>query len=536
VSGISEIGAGLAKGRDSYVYGLQREPKSVQDLVKAQPALDPPTQEPSAIGWDPYMVIQQLGWKDRPSPVTYGTIAGIIRRLPLIRGIIETHKSQCVAFAHPQPDKYQTGYRMAMTDPTAKPSVVDRKYMRKLESIMENCGVRTETEKRDGAEAFVKKFCDDSFRFDQGAFEVVMNRQRRPAAFYATDGATIRLADNYKLNIQADPSTVHTVQVFNGVVINEWPWNRMALCFRNPTTSIHNQGYGVSEVEWAIELMVNMIFSLDGNFRIFTQGNLTQGAFNLKGAVSQARLNDFRRDFAFLLAGVENAWRTPILNSEGDLQYIDLWKSRKEMQFAELMNFLIQVICSVYCMNPSEVNFYFGNQGQQRSMFESSNQQKLTESRDRGLKPRLRFLETCLNEYIFHPITGGEFGISFNGLDALTQKEQADLNKVRLETTWTFNELRAEEDKPPLEFGDMPANQIYLQAMQAAQMQQQQAGDGAPEEGGAAGGSEPQSADDLTEEQLAALYDETDNEDDEEEEGTEKGFKKSEPRVFRFSF
>ena len=430
--------------------------------------VEPTDENPQALFWDPFSIIEQLGYKDKPSSITYGTLDAMVWKVPLIQGILVTRINQLTAFTKPQPDIFQTGFRITPADKTAKPTNADRKFISKMEDMILTTGVSRNPLGRDSFRNFIRKCVRDSMKYDQMCFEIVKNRQGLPAQFFAVDASTIRLADSTKTYYDEDePDAIRTVQVYDNVVVNEWRNDEMAWCIRNPSTSIRNYGYGISELEMLVNAITAILWAWEYNQRFFSQGSVAKGLLNFKGPINQKQLRAFRRQWYQMISGVENAWRSPVMNAE-DVQWLDMAKSNRDMEFSAWFDFLIKSICAIYAMDPQEVNFKYGNTGQQRSLFEAGNKQKLMESKDKGLKPILMFLQECITNYIVRPIDP-DFCFEFVGLEAHTQEEKAKLDGQRVKTTHTVNELRAEYDLEPLEHGDIILDPIYSQQVQAQQ-------------------------------------------------------------------
>jgi len=185
-------------------------------------------------------------------------------------------------------------------------------------------------------------------------------------------------------------------------------------------------------------------------------------------------LEGFRRQWRAGLEGVENSWKTPILQSESGVEWIDLHPSNREMEYNAWIEYLIKVICAIFLMDPAELNFDLHGGVQQTPLFESSQEWKLKASRDRGLKPLLRFIAKLINEHIVSKIDD-HFVFDFVGLDELTEQEKHTLRTEQVASYLTLNEVRRTDDLPDLEHGDIPMNPTYLQVMQVKmQMEQQQ--------------------------------------------------------------
>lgn len=415
------------------------------------PPVEAPTDEPKALYWDPFSLVEQLGFRDKPSAITYATLNAMTWRVPIIQAIIQTRMNQVSSFCTPQVHKFETGFRVKMRDKEARPTKSDKKFAKRMEEMIMQSGVVSRDPRgRDSFDSFMRKITRDSLIYDQLNFEVVPGRDGRPAEWYHVDASTIRLANSRVLYPDDDMDRVHTVQIYDNVTISEFTREEMAFECRNPRTDIRGFGYGTSELEMLVTTVTAILWAWQYNQNAFAQGSLQKGILNIVGAIPENQLRSFKRQWYTQVAGIENAWRTPITNAE-ELQWINMQNSSKDMEFSAWMDFLIKVACAIYQMDPIEVNFKYGTTNQ-RSMFEGANKSKLVESKDKGLKPLLRFLARCIDKYIIWPINPN-FTFEFVGLEAQTPKEMADLMTQRVRTIYTIDEVRAEQDLEPLPDG-----------------------------------------------------------------------------------
>lgn len=489
------IGSMLANAGLNSVEGFAKA--QLEDKPKAggsdEQAVDGPSEDPQALFFDPFSIIEQLGYKEKPSSITYGTLDAMIWKVPLLQGIIITRLNQISSFCRVQDDIFKPGFRITPRDRDATLSAADKKFVGLTENMMLTTGVTMNPLGRDSLKKFTRKFMRDSMKYDQACAETVKNRKGEPAQFWAVDASTIRLADTPKTYYdENDPDQIYTVQVYDNTVVNEWTRDQMSFCIRNPSTSIRNYGYGISEQEMLVNAITSILWAWDYNQRFFSQGSVAKGVLNIKGPINQKQLRSFRRQWHTMVSGIENAFRSPVLNSD-DVQWLNMQQSNRDMEFSAWFDFLIKTISAVWGMDPEEVNFKYGNTGQSRAMFEGANKQKLVESKDKGLKPMLEFLADYFTDYIIRPIEP-DFKFEFVGLEAQTQDELAKLNAQRVKTTHTVNELRAEQDLEPLEHGDILLDPVYAQQVQMAQQQEMQAQMG--DEGDPFGGGDEDEEDD----------------------------------------
>lgn len=468
----------LAKAEEAEAQG---NADTTADAKSAPDSVGEPVADPKAIFWDPFSVIDALGYKEKPSSITYATMNAMVWRMPILQAIIKRRLDQLANFCEPQLDKFQTGYRIQTKDRKATPTKATEKKSQEIENWLKTTGKTENPRTRDSFEVFLRKVGRDALVYDQMCFETREDRGGRPYDFYAVDGSTIRIADTTKLNFTGAEDEVRYVQIYDGLVTAEYTADELCFGIRNPATDIRNQGYGHAETEMLITTVTSLLWSWDYNQKFFSQGTSSKGILNFKGAVSEKHLRQFRRHWYSMVAGVENAFKTPITNAE-DLQYIDLQQSNRDMEFSAWFDFLIKVTCAIYGMDPMEINFKYGDSGGAGSMFESSNKQKLTQSKDAGLKPLLRFIQQRINQHLISRLDE-DFEFVFVGLDAQTPAELAELNQKMVTTYKTLNEVRAEEDLPSLgEEGDIILNPVFMQNKTMSAQKDMGVGDFAEEE------------------------------------------------------
>ena len=494
-----------------------------QEINKAWKQLpnSDPKRGPKSWFHDPLSLQYSLGYKDRRFSLTYETLRRVAGQLSIISAIINTRAAQVAAFAQPYRWTKSLGFTIRHKDPDHLTTPAEMDFIKELEQFVLNCG-RVEQNPfsrvpRDDFETFLRKIVRDSLIYDQATFEVVPDRLGMPFEFVAVDASTIRLAsDDRYVGVNTSYSSrsgfvpdapsrfmslyegrqygeengeapVSYVQVINGQIENVYSLRELAFGVRNPRSDIYIQGYGFGELEQLITIVTSHLYAEEYNRKFFSQGSAPKGMINLKGDnYTQEMLEGFRRQWLAQVSGVENSWKTPILQSEG-LEWIDLNKSNSEMEFGAWIEYLIKISCGVFLIDPAEINFDIHSGGNQTTpMFESSNEWKLKASRDRGLKPILRFLAKMINKNIIDKIDD-HFTLEFVGLDELSENEKHEMLVEQISSYMTLNEARRTLDLPDLPGGDVPMNPVYMQALEAQGMAQ-----GDPDGGGGGDGGGPQ--------------------------------------------
>lgn len=470
--------------------GLQHPQDLTPDLAKSERVGDA-----KSIIEDPLQLVQNLNYKEKPSSLTYDTLNRMATRNSVISSIITTRVNQVSSFTQPARfTKDGVGFEITLRNPKAKPTPEQKQQMLALETFIENCGY-SYNPSRDSFDTLVRKIIRDSLVYDQMSFEVVPDRLGRPAEILAVDAATIRAAsvdiegkDFHNPTDYLTQDGIKWVQLINGQVAAEFTGSELAFSVRNPRTDVNTQPYGVAELETLVHQVTSHLWAEEYNSRYFSQGGTTKGILNLKGQnISREQLEGFRRQWTAQVAGVTGAWKTPVVSVDG-LEYINVSQSNREMEYELWMNYLINICCAVYQIDPAEINFpnRGGSSGSGGGgLGDGGIEDRLKNSKDKGLRPLLRFLQDSINRYIIRRFSN-DFSFNFVGLDPDKEASKQAVSDKQVRTYKTINEIRKENDYDPIEGGDIILDQIYTQnLMQQKQEEamQQQEGGGAEEEG-----------------------------------------------------
>jgi len=435
---------------------------------------------PKSYIFDPTQVIDSLGYKSSPKKITYSILRQMAKE-PITKAIIMQRTEQVAGFSRFVQDSKKSGWniRKKIGKFEKNAGLLD-KEMVEVEDIvnfMENCGAPKWKYYGDSFDSFLRKIVPDSLILDQCCFEVVTSLTGKPVEYHAVDGATCRLADSY-LNEgtlteeeMLNGYSPYFVQLRNGVVNAEfYPWE---MCFgiRNPTTNIYNNGYGESELEGMMNIITWLLWSESYNASQFKNGSFPKGILQAKGLTND-RLQEFKQQWTAQLKGYSKAGGIPVMGAD-DVKWLPMQFNNQEMEYDRWIEFLIRLNCAHYKIAPEEIGFY--NLGSSSVTYDGSAQYKLEYSKDKGLVPLLKFIEEKINKWIVYPYTKGKYEFYFSGLEADLEEKTIGLDLQRMQID-TLNEVRELRGKPPLPFGDIPMNPVYLQYMMQKQGQQQQAG------------------------------------------------------------
>lgn len=167
---------------------------------------------------------------------------------------------------------------------------------------------------------------------------------------------------------------------------------------------------------------------------------------------------------------IHNSHKMPIIEAD-KMDFISTQASNKDMEYAKYQEFLIKVACACYKIDPSEIGFPMSGSSDTKPMFEGNNEGRLKYSKDKGLKPLLKFVQNKLNKYIVNYLKDGKYELTFVGIDSETASEEleADVKKMGaglmdLKTGMAKYGHKLDEKK------DIILNPVYLQHQQMKQM------------------------------------------------------------------
>ena len=456
---------------------LEQRPRSKENPVKS-------------LLLDPQEVATSMGYYHKATNLSYDSLRSMAKA-PVISAIINTRKNQVVDFLKPQKDKYSKGFiiRKKGIDRDEDLTDFDKRKIEQLTEFMLSCGEHDSKYKWDRLENWGRKVIEDSLTLDQACFEIVPMRNREPYAFTAVDSATFRFADSYdnQTGIEGsqkiDGEYPSYVQLYQNRIIREfYPWE---LCFgvRNASSNIKANGYGRSELEDLVTTVTGMLNADKYNGGFFRHGSAPKGMLMVKkpgAALNGDRIQEFRKSWNSMLAGAENAHKTPILDAEG-FEWIDLQKNNRDMEFFKYIEYLVKVGCAVYTISPEEIGFPVQGAGQGGGLGGRSSNTKVEKqySQDKGLRPLLSSMEHWINDYIIGPKTNYTYEFVFTGMQAETAQEEEE-RLIKAATTYMeVNEIRKERGLKPKKGYDIILNPIISQQrMMESQMgmQQQQQG------------------------------------------------------------
>ena len=428
------------------------------------------------------------GYKETLSRISFQTLQRM-GNLYCVKNVISTRIEQITQFLKFSTDEQKEGFTIRRKrslfnskEDMKEMTKAEQKRVERIVRFLEDGGETDKWEMPDSFVTFVRKIMQDSLSIDQLAFEITRTRGQELHQFKAIDGSMIRFLDT------VDPNYAHQFdqyrykgylpkycQVFDQqIVFNKqlntyvmyYPWE-LGFGIRNVGTDIWQNGYGRSELESLIEIITYILNGVQYNGNFFKNGSNPKGFIKMNGPnTNQTQLNDFKQKWRQMLTGTENSHKIPIFAGL-DLEWVDLQKGNRDMEFDNWTKFLIVLLCSVYRIDPSELGFQFeeaadlfGQQGQR---------ERLDHSKQKGLYPLLIFLQDIINKFLISELDE-EMEFAFTGIEVEDEEKQVKLDSEKLSAGMVSMQdmFRKYSGREFDENKDIILNQVYQTQKQAS--------------------------------------------------------------------
>lgn len=391
------------------------------------------------------------------------------RRNIILNAIINTRVNQVSSYCTPA--RYSdkgVGYEVRLKDPLKDPSTHDKASMKRIEDFLEHTGKDKKDFTRDNFRTFVKKIVRDRLIYDKINFELIYDKEGNLNNFKAVDASTVFVAVDKDGHEPKGDKAPRYVQVLDKKTVAEFKSDEMAWEVHNPRTDITVGRYGYPELEVAMNHLQYHENTEIFNARFFAQGGTTRGLLHIKTGQEQSQqaLSAFRREWQTMFSGLNGAWKIPVITAE-DVKFVNMTQSSKDMEFEKWLNYLINVICSIFSIDPSEINFpnrggATGHSG--NTLNEGGTKEKFQNSKDKGLEPILKFIEDAVNKYIVAQF-GDNYVFNFVGGDAQTEAQIIEILAAKAKIGLTINDVRKELGYPEVEGGDVTLAGVHVQRL-----------------------------------------------------------------------
>jgi hypothetical protein len=473
-----------------------------QAMAKSAQVIQFPTSERArgrgmqSVYLDDLQIFASGDWYEKPSPIGFESLRQMVDQTPVLNAVILTRIRQMSAFCRPQEQEDQLGFQIRHMDKSHELTPDEEESTKLLTRFIQNSGWEFKPRarqrlKRDAFPHLMAKLVRDTLTMDAAPIETEMKRDRALGVdgLYAVDGATIRLCTEHGYDGNDE---VFALQVVQGRTRTAYTYNDLIYVPRNPRTDVRLAGYGLGEPELLIRTVTGYLNAMTYNIKGFDENAIPRGMLHISGDYDANDLVAFKRHWNAMVKGINNAWSLPLMVSkdqESKASFERFGVEFNEMYFAKWMSFLTSIICAIYSIDPSEINFESFSSSGRSSLSGDDTVEKIAASKDKGLRPLMGYFESMLSDYVISEF-GDKYVFRFVGLDQ--EDASRKWEKAKLASTW--GELRAEigqkATNTPLD--DAPLNPSLVGPwMQALQQSQQDFG----QEPGGPGGGEGQEQD-----------------------------------------
>lgn len=394
----------------------------------------------------------------------------------------------------------QLGFRVVhenFADPNYKPDKETTRRCKEMERVIDNVNPDIHPS---GFVDFMASVVDSIETYDHTCMVIVPDRAGRPAMYHLVDGTTVRpmlevvmrymqdkkitdrdaAIEMYHKDTGIDLTNAAYVQVVNEVPVAVWTQEQMSVYISNPSVEVDQWAYGAgSHMEQSLALTQTWLNAWAYNDGLFNQDS-PERILMLYGDIDPVGLGAFQRQ-VLDQTGSGDYQKIPVVQADEGFksEVLKLRELPKDLQFAEFLRMIIQLKTSAYRAHPSILNFSVDKGGSANlSIGNSSEDGVLKDAKEEGFQALIHGVASWLTRVLVRP-RYDDLVVIFD-VDLEDENRRIDLIAKQVEKTgMTFNEARrAQGLTGDLEYGDIPANPVYVQAMQAktAQAQQEQAG------------------------------------------------------------
>ena len=358
----------------------------------------------------------------------------------------------------PSKGLYSPGFHILSDDLEA---MKDTEKIREITHFVLHCGLDRHGDNL--LETLARKCLRDSLVLDQMCAEIVPQRDGKPAYVMGVDGATIRrLKRSLDRTKPAGTEAVYA-QILQDKIVAEYSYDQLLYGIRNPQTDVRQLGYGMSELEVLFRTVTTIVNAEKFNGSLLAQGGMNKGLLVVKKPPSRMQFEAFRRDFRASFRNADSVWRAPVLGvPEGsEVEWLKLDQSQRDMEYAQLFDFLVKEACGVYQISPAEINWGIGAAGQSQTLNSATGDgEKTKESKSKGLQPLLTFFGNQITAAVVEKLDP-RFRLEFVGV---TEDREADSEIAAREVKHyrTVNEIRLAFGMEEIEGGDIILNQFFM--------------------------------------------------------------------------
>lgn len=397
---------------------------------------------------DPLIVLgDALGYKNKITNIDWGTLRSVAYS-QAVRPVHQKIIKYVSKFAKPQKDKFSIGFFWERCD--GKP--LSKHELDVIIPELNKFTLQTGKDKnnvRGDFEQFVSAWTWNSLTYDHPPVEVVWDSKQELCFFRNLDAETVKIADTYYNGKdgnfgrkEVDGNLPAYVQMIHNEQVAEFYDWELWLSKRNPSSSVLANGYGRSEIEDLLNIIVGLLNAIKYNSDSFIEGIPASSLLWLKGGSSQLKqleqqLRSYKQNI--------NASTTLGISTDEKPEVIKVRDNNKDMEYSQFLSFLYSLITSAYGLIPESIGFR--GSAAATLNFDSNIDQRVRTNLNQAIEPILTCLESGYNRSISCYLYNGEYRLRFGGYDGET-KEQLQDRLVKVAGITPFNSILEQLGEP----------------------------------------------------------------------------------------
>jgi len=438
------------------------------------------------------------------------------RRNGIVGAVVTLRIQQALEFCNISSDKDVPGWGIHLKDSKATLTPEQEKQKEFLQNLFINTSTPNyspvETSiKKDTFKDLMIKYIRDRILIDKVCWEIERNQKGEVVAIWVLDGATIlpvlpggfygstsqigygiasgfnKLSDKIrKAKLEQVPPTEEIAYIqellygtSGGGITAAFRETDLIYDLGNELNDINYYKQGISVVEKANTAIVAFINSLTFNSNGLSRGAIPKVAVAMgkDSSYTEEQLEDMQDEWLANFESMDGQWNIPLLN--GDAKILNMLPNNRDMEYQKYMEFTGALTCAIMGVDSAELGLRL-NQAQ--AVLSENSDAKQVFSKNRGVRELLSGFAYIGNQLL--KFSGYDFAkdfvFGFNGLSTEDKSFEADLRKKKAETYMMVDEIRAEEDLPPLanNEGKVVLNSVWMQNKQADQQAAQMEGQG----------------------------------------------------------
>ena len=442
------------------------------------------------------------GWREKIGIVDFSFLRDISRD-SIFTAICLRRVNELAAFAHPQKNKYDVGYKVRMRDENKEAGDTEKAEMKEVEEFIYNTGLEKKRDKLTKNplifEEFVRLLYRDRYIYNQIGIERVPFKYSEGGefklhSFYHVPGGSLRYASDKKdsktglldsidesnienaekIKKEINSGDIYAVQLYRQRIIAAFTRDKLVIKQGNLDSELDNNGYSKGELELAVSLISAHIFAETHNRLYFNQGFSNKGLLVIKKAMHRRDLERFKQHFRQQMQGTSNSFRVPILSGT-ECTWVPFQANTKDMEWEKWINYLIKLICAIFQISPQEINFDISRESSGGLGGDSGSKHAEIRKmfKETGVLPLLRWLQGIINREIikyYNPEYHKKYVFEFVGMSAELEAQEIDRLLKEVKGYKTVNEVRAERDLEEIDGGDIILDPVFIQNKQASEM------------------------------------------------------------------